>query len=269
MFALVEHDDDVAGLEAGRLVALAGECDLLAVVHALVDVHLEYLALLDDLAARARATHVLGVDALALAVALAATRVYLLIHAGAQLVEYDLCAAALACVALLHGARLAAASLALLAHHVLLQRQLARRPVVQVLERDAQLMYHVLALVVATPAATAATAAAEEHLEQVHGRAEAALGQAALLERLLAALVVELALLGVAEHLVRLRYVLELLGRVRLRILVRMVLERQLSVRLLQLVGRRVRLHIQQVVIGRLFNHSFFLSLVYFYFASF
>ena len=85
MRALVEHDDDVAGGDAGDLVALAGEDDLLAVDHALVDVDLEHLLVLHDLAALAVLAAVVRVKDLALALALLAGRLDLLDHAGADL----------------------------------------------------------------------------------------------------------------------------------------------------------------------------------------
>ena len=65
---LVEHDDDVAGLEAGLLVSLAGEGDLLAVRHALVHLDLENLPLTVDFSSIALFASQLGVNSLTLAV---------------------------------------------------------------------------------------------------------------------------------------------------------------------------------------------------------
>lgn len=70
-------------------------------------------------------------------------------------------------------------------------------------------MYDILAFVLASTATTGA--AAKKHLEDVHGRLERALAHAALFERLLAAAVVQLALLRIAQYLIRIRNLLELL----------------------------------------------------------
>ena len=77
-------------MNASYLVALAGESDLLAVVHALVDGDLEDLALARHLLAGAAFAPQLGVDALALALALPAHRLHLLHDAGAKLLEAHL-----------------------------------------------------------------------------------------------------------------------------------------------------------------------------------
>jgi len=59
MRLLVKDDNDVARGDAGLLVTLAREGDLLAVVHTLVNVHLEHLLLLANLLALARLAAVL------------------------------------------------------------------------------------------------------------------------------------------------------------------------------------------------------------------
>ena len=202
---LLDHNDDVAGLDAGALVRLAGKRDRLALLHALVDKDLEDLALVDDLLADARLAAVLGVDDLALAVAVAALLLDLL-HHRPELAEDDLDALPVARVARLDGTLLAALALALAAQHVLLQRELGRLALVQVLERDLDPVHEVLALLralrspaAAGPATAAeeAAAAAEELREEVL-RVHAAHAAAAR-EALLAGLVVHLALLRAAQ----------------------------------------------------------------------
>jgi hypothetical protein len=83
----LQHDNDVARLDAGLLIALATQIDLLAVAHALVDVHLNHLGLVVDLLASARRTPVLLGDDLALPTAVGADALDLLGHAGAELPE--------------------------------------------------------------------------------------------------------------------------------------------------------------------------------------
>ncbi len=112
-------------------------------------------------------------------------------------------------------------------------------------------MNHVLALVLLS---ATTTAAAKEHLEDVHGRVTA-LAHAALLECLLAASIVDVTLLRITQNLVRLRDELELLGRLGIRILVRMELERHLTIGLFELVWRGVRFNAQEIVVACLFDH--------------
>lgn len=134
MLLLLQNDNDIARLKTRRLITLSVERDLLTILHALIDVHLENLPLLDYLSSRARLTHVLGVDSLALTVTISARRVNLLVHSGAELVENDLAARALAGRAALEGALFAALALALIADDVLLECEFACRSVVHVLE---------------------------------------------------------------------------------------------------------------------------------------
>ncbi len=121
VFALLENDNNITGLQTWRLVALAVERDFLSILHTLVDVNLEDLALVHNLAALARLAHVLGVDLLALAITVATRRVYLLVHAGAELIQNHLVATTAARTALLHGALLATLAAALVTDDVLLQ----------------------------------------------------------------------------------------------------------------------------------------------------
>lgn len=87
---LFDDEDDVAGDDAGRLVRLAVECDLLAVAHALGDVHLQHLALRHHFLSGAGLALVAFVDDLPLTAAGGASALELLHHAGADLSELDL-----------------------------------------------------------------------------------------------------------------------------------------------------------------------------------
>ena len=73
-----------------NLITLSAESDLLSVLHALVDLHLQNLPLPVDLPAVALLAAQLGVDPFALALALGAHRLDLLHHAGAELLNPDL-----------------------------------------------------------------------------------------------------------------------------------------------------------------------------------
>ena len=199
---LLDHNDDVARLDPRRLVRLARERDCLALLHPLVDEDLEDLALIDDLLPNARLAAVLGVDDLALAVAVAALLLDLL-HHWAKLAEDDLDPLSVAAVARLDGALLAALALALRAQDVLLQRELGRLALVKVLERDLDAVHEILALLRAlgssasarSSAAEEASAAAEELREQVLRVHAAATTATAAGETVLAVHIVHLSLL--------------------------------------------------------------------------
>ena len=221
MLLLLEDNNDVARFKTRRLVALTRERYLLAVLHALIDVHLQYLSLMHYFLAIARLAHVLGVYLFALAVTFATRGVYLLIHASAELIQKHLAAGALACGALGDGACFAAAALAFLADDIFLQCQLSGGAVVQVLQAHRQLVYDVFALVFFFAASTATAAAAKEHVEYVHGRGEAAFAAAALLQALLAYLIVQVTLFWVRQDFIGLRYLLELFGGISLGILLK------------------------------------------------
>lgn len=144
MFLYVQHDDDVAWLQVGLLVPLAGEHDALAVQHSLLDVHLEDLPVADRLLAVARFAAVLGVDDLALALTHAADLFVLLHEARHDLLDLDLHSLALTRAARVHRALLTATALALLADDALLQRQLPHGAVVDLFERHLHLVDQVL-----------------------------------------------------------------------------------------------------------------------------
>lgn len=112
-------------------------------------------------------------------------------------------------------------------------------------------MYHIH---LPSAAAKRPTAAAKEHVEHVRGAGEASAAAAAVLDRRLAALIVDGTLLRIGQHLVRLRDLLEAFALV--RVLVRVVLERQLAVGLLQLVGGGGRADAQPIVVGGIVDHG-------------
>ncbi len=87
----VKDDDDVARREAGGLVALALECNPLLILHTLVNVDFENLALWQHLLAVASLASVLLLDLLACAIALGALALHLLHHARAELAKLNLC----------------------------------------------------------------------------------------------------------------------------------------------------------------------------------
>jgi hypothetical protein len=95
----LQHDNDISGLDAGLLVTLSTQIDLLAIAHALVDMHLDHLGLVVDLFASTCRTPVLLGDDLALPTAVGADALDLLGHAGAQLSEGHLAPTAAATTA--------------------------------------------------------------------------------------------------------------------------------------------------------------------------
>jgi hypothetical protein len=204
----------VAWLDAGHLVTLSSEVDLGASLHALVDVDVEHLALDNGLLAGALLALVLLADLLALTVAVGADGLEALDH-GTHLAHHGLHALALAALASLHGTLLAAAAVTLGADDALLQSKLGNLATVDVLERDLVNVVNGARLLGARIAASAtkhaahatesstSTAATEELCEQIlSSHASTAAHSAALLEALLAILVVDLALLRVREDFV-------------------------------------------------------------------
>merc|ERR1719158_436428 len=214
-----DDEDDVPRLDARCLIAFAVELDLLVVACPLVDGNFEDLALLLDLLALALLAPLAWVDHLALAAALVAGTLDLLHHARAQLPHFDHHTMAITAGA--HGlaARFAATATAGLAEDVAVDGELADLAVVAVRKANLQGMHHVLAL---ARSATATATAATEHVEDISGAATTA----ALLHGLLATLIVEPALVVVAEHLVGL---LDLLEELLVATAVRMVLHRFLA----------------------------------------
>merc|ERR1719328_504563 len=245
---LVEDDDDVSRLEARLLVSLPREGHLLPILHPLVHGHLQDLSLAVHFAPVALLAPELGINSYPLSVALPAHRLDLLHHSRTQLLDSHLHACSPAVGTLLYSARLATDPLTAIADNVLLESQLAHSAVVHVLQGHGELVHQVL-----RPAGTSLPAAAEEHVEDVHGVHAAASTRPSLLDALLARLVVELPLLRVGQHLVRHRDLLELVSR--LRVFVRVILHGQLPVRLLQCVVVRSWGDPQNVVEFRLLHH--------------
>ena len=216
---LLNDNDDVARDSIGRLVGLAVESDGLAVLHALVDVDLEHLALVVDLLAVACLALVLCVDDLSLALAVRARLLHLLNH-RTHLAHYEADALAIAPAARPHGAFLPSFPVAFGAHDVLLQGELARLALEQVCERHGQLVHEVLALArplgpsppaaATTEEAAAASAAKELREEVLRIHAHPAAHPTRTLETFLAELVIPRAHLRVGQHLERAGHLLEL-----------------------------------------------------------
>ena len=97
---------------------------------------------------------------------------------------------------------------------------------------------------------TEATEVAHEYVERVGEIDPLRRGRAAALEPRLAVTVVDAALIGIAQHLVGARDLLEaFLGLLRSLVLVRVMLERDLSVRLLDLFGRGFARHAKELIV--------------------
>mmetsp|Transcript_172402 Transcript_172402/g.552636 ORF Transcript_172402/g.552636 Transcript_172402/m.552636 type:complete len:281 (-) Transcript_172402:27-869(-) len=222
MLLLLQHEDHITCVCIRVLIGLLCESDLVAVRRALLDVHLQHLALL------------LRLEALAVAATRAALRLHLLDH-GAHADDLDLHTAAVAIAAHLDAA--------LLVDDLPCDGHLLGGAVVHLLQRDLQGLHDVLGLLASASATSApAAAAAEEGLEDVRGVAATT---APRLQALLAEPIVRRSLLGVAQHLVGPGDLLELLG---VAALVRVVLHRELAVGLLELGVIGALLHLQALV---------------------
>lgn len=201
---LVDDNDNIAWNGVGCLIGLFLECDLLAILHSLVDADLEDLALLVDLLAVALLAAVLGVDDLTLTLALGAGLLHLLNH-GAELAEDDLDTLTIASATCLDSTFLATATLALFAENVLLEGKLGDLADVELLERYLDTVYKILALAGAagTSASTTeeSTASATEELrEEILGVHAAT--HSLLVKTLLAESVIEITLFGIREDFV-------------------------------------------------------------------
>jgi hypothetical protein len=200
---LLDLEHDIARVDAGQLVSLTPELDLVAALNAAIDVDVQDLALDDGLLAVALLASVAVADDLALALAVRADGLEALDH-GAHLAHHVLHAAAVTACALLDGALFSAAAIALGADDRLLERELRDLALVNVLERDLVDVRDCAGLLgaglpahaAAKHAAKGPAAATEELRKQVLG-SHAATAHAALLEAFLAILVVQLALLGI------------------------------------------------------------------------
>jgi hypothetical protein len=222
-------EDHVAGRDAGRLLALALEADLALRRHAALQLRGERLLLHHHLAPVAVGAR--GLGHVAAPAALAARLLHLHDEAGRHLLLHHAHAAPAARAALLGLAALGTRAAALGADDVAADARRALAAVVQVLQRHLHVHGRVGAL------AAAALAAAKEHVERAHVAAAAAALLVAL-QPLEPLEVVHLALLVVAKHLVRAADLLEARGRLGVALVaVGVVLQRQLAVRLLDLVG--------------------------------
>ena len=223
---------------------LALHHDLLVVLHPGLDLHGEDLLLVLNLGAVALGALVVGRHHLAHAVARAALGLHLLDHARADLADVDLDPRPVARRAHVASAGLGADTLARRALDLAREREPAGRPLVHLVEARAQLVHDGLALLL--PSAAAAAHPAGHHVEDVGHAARARGSPAALLEGLLAVLVVDAPLLRILERVVRLVDLLELF---RVAALVGVVLHRRLPERLLQLGLRRRPLDAEKLVV--------------------
>ena len=114
MRLLLDDNDDIPRRNPWRLVALSVERDGLSTLHALVDMHLQNLLLLDRLLSAAMLALVLVVDDLAGSIAVIA-RLLKLLHHGTNLTERDLDTLTLAVRALFYSTLLSATTVAFLA----------------------------------------------------------------------------------------------------------------------------------------------------------
>merc|ERR1719352_1264901 len=219
---LLQHEDDVAWVRVRVLVRLLRECHLVTVWCALLDIDLKDLALL------------LRLEGLALAAAVVAGLLHLLDH-RAHADNLNLHTASVAAVALRHTL--------LLVDHFTVHSHLLGHAVVELLQSDGQLVNDVLRLTaLATATAAATAAAAEHHVEHIDGVATATLAG----NGIFAALVVHSALLRIGQHLVRPS---DLLESLRVAALVRVMLDRELAERLLDVALVSVLLDAEKLVV--------------------
>mmetsp|Transcript_24545 Transcript_24545/g.66725 ORF Transcript_24545/g.66725 Transcript_24545/m.66725 type:complete len:541 (+) Transcript_24545:434-2056(+) len=221
VWLLLQHEDNVAGDAAGDLVRLLVEGELVPIGRALRHDHLHDLL------------HLLGGELTALAIAGAASLLHLLDH-RTHADHADVHSLTTALAASGHGALL---------DHLTAHAQLARLPHVNLLKGHGELVYHVLALLHAL-GLPPTTAASRKDVKEVSGPATAA--AATVLEALLAEAVVCLPLVGVRKNFVGLSDVLE---DISVTALVRVVLGSHLAVLLLNVGGRCVLVHLEELVV--------------------
>lgn len=197
----------ITRLHTGHLVTLSAEVDLGTGLNTLVDVNVEDLALDDGLLGVTLLALVLLADLLTLTIAVGADGLESLDH-RTHLAHHGLGTSTLAALASLHGTLLTTAAITLGADDALLESKLRNLAAVDVLERDLVNVVDGARLLGAGVAAaehaahtaesSTTAAAAEELCEQVFsGHSAAAAHSTALLETLLAILVVYLALLRI------------------------------------------------------------------------
>mmetsp|Transcript_35729 Transcript_35729/g.91206 ORF Transcript_35729/g.91206 Transcript_35729/m.91206 type:complete len:454 (-) Transcript_35729:87-1448(-) len=242
---LVQLEHHVAWLLAGVVAhaGLAPEHDALPIFHALLDVDLKHVLLALQPLGAAVAALVTGRHVAARAVALAARLLDLLHHARAEGAQQDLAAAAAALRAGGGGAGLGAAAGARGALDVAGQAELAGATVVHLLQGHLEAVLDIVCLALTRAATTAA-----KHVKDVGHTAAAATAAVshALLDGVLAVLVVYLPLLRILEHVVHLVDVAEGLS---IAALVRVVLHSRFAVGLLQVGSARVAVDTQYLVV--------------------
>mmetsp|Transcript_37 Transcript_37/g.87 ORF Transcript_37/g.87 Transcript_37/m.87 type:complete len:475 (+) Transcript_37:289-1713(+) len=186
MFLLLQHEDDIAGVSIRMLISHLSEGDLVAIRRALLNVHFQHLTLL------------LGLEALALTTARVALRLHLLNHRPHA--DYlDLHATAVTFAALL--------DTLFLVDNLAGDGHLLGVATVHLLQRDLEVLHHVLGLLSLPGSTAAAAASTEEGLEDVPR-----VTPAIVLQALLAKAVILRSLVRVAKDLVGSGDLLELLG---------------------------------------------------------
>lgn len=216
---LLDLEHHVSGHDAGHLVTLATELDLVSVLDTLVDVDVEDLALDNGLLSDAALAAVLLTDDLTLSTAVGADSLEALDH-GTHLAHHRLHTGTATAGTRLDGALLTTAAIASRANDRLLQSQLRNLAAVDILQVDlvhvvdgASLLGALVAHATAEHVSETAAAATEELGKEILG-AHATTGTAAL-KTLLTILVVDATLLGVGQDLVGVGQFLELLGGLR------------------------------------------------------
>lgn len=141
----------------------------------------------------------LGVYPLPLSMTLATHRLNLLHHPRTQLLNAHLHSSAPTIRTLLHRTLLAPQTLTVSTNDILLQSEFPGRAVVHVFQGHVERVHQVLGPSGSAMSVTseASAAAAEEHVEEVHGGVEPASGASALLQALFAVGVVQTTFVGV------------------------------------------------------------------------
>lgn len=160
--ARLKHDDNVAWLDAGRLVGLTGERDLLTGLHALVNVDVEQCLLLEHFVTVAVDTHILLVHLDASAAALGTGPLNALQKAGTDLLggNDDTVATASGATRRL-SATLGAIALAGGAEAIATNGELALSAFVEILEIDSELESNIFTTLRTTRTTTTTTATKE------------------------------------------------------------------------------------------------------------
>mmetsp|Transcript_12794 Transcript_12794/g.36608 ORF Transcript_12794/g.36608 Transcript_12794/m.36608 type:complete len:443 (+) Transcript_12794:6204-7532(+) len=240
---LLQDKDEVARKHVRRVGArLAVENDLRVLARTALDVHLEYFLVGHKACPRALAATVGRRAGESRPRAARAALLDLLDHSRSELTELDLRPTSVAVTTLVLFAALRPRGVALWALDTPGALQLPGATLVHVLEVDLQPMDRIFALPLARSASAAPSHA--EEVEDVGATSHAS--RAAIFEALFAVLIVDGTLLLVTKDLVRLVDLLELLG---VASLVRVVLQRELPVCLLDFVWGRRFVHPEELVV--------------------